>query len=143
LRRNRPDAETLLHPPTRPLVFIVDGHEETLALSAVALYAMGLDVLAASDGVEGYSRARDGQPDIIATELSMRTDHAWDFLHRLKQDARTRNIPVVAVSGPIQLALRERAERDGVRRSAPQAVRGRRACRRASSGPRPKNRRIA
>ena len=106
------DSRLVRHSPTRPLVLIVDGHEEALALYAVTLYAMGFDVLAAKDGTEAVSRAREVQPDIIATELPMQADDVWDFLQRLKQDARTRDIPIVAVTGHIQQSLRERAERD-------------------------------
>jgi DNA-binding NarL/FixJ family response regulator len=37
----------------------------------------------------------------------------WQFLQDLKHDARTRHIPVVAISSYVQRSLRERAGRDG------------------------------
>jgi len=100
-------------PPQRPLVLIVDGHEEVLALYAVALYAMGFDVLPARGAAEAYNRARHLQPDIIAAILPMPADEVWELLRQLKQDVRTHDIPVVAVGGPIPQSLRERAEWEG------------------------------
>jgi two-component system, cell cycle response regulator DivK len=101
------------NPPTRPLVLIVEGHEETRAFHALALSAMGFDVVAEQDGTEAFRRAWEIHPDIIATDLPMPDYDGWQFLQDLKQDARTRNIPVVAMSGDVQRSLRERAERDG------------------------------
>ena len=45
--------------------------------------------------------------------LPKRGYDGWEFLQRLKQTPRTRNIPVVVVSGHVQGAWRERAARDG------------------------------
>ena len=78
-----------------------------------ALSANGFEVVAAQDGAEAYSRAWVIHPDIILTDLAMPNCDGWQFLQDLKQDARTRNIPVVAVSGYVQRSVRERAERDG------------------------------
>jgi len=101
------------NPPARPLVLIVDAHEDTRALYALALSAMGFEVVAARDGTEAHRRAWESHPDIIVTDLPMPNDDGWQFLQDLKNDARTRHIPVVAMSGYVQRSLRERAERDG------------------------------
>jgi len=37
----------------------------------------------------------------------------WQFLQDLRQNPRTRDIPIVAVSGQVQRSVRQRAERDG------------------------------
>jgi two-component system cell cycle response regulator DivK len=99
-------------PPTRPLVLVVDGHEDTRALYALALSAMGFDVVVAQDG-DAYRRAWETHPDIVVTDLPRPNDDGWQFLHDLRQDPRTREIPVVAVTGHVQRSVRERAERDG------------------------------
>jgi CheY-like chemotaxis protein len=99
------------NPPTRPLVLVIEGHEDTRALYALALSAMGFDVVAARDGAEAYRRAWELHPDIIVTDLPRPNDDGWQFLEDLKQNSRTRDIPVVAVSGYVQRSLREHAER--------------------------------
>jgi two-component system, cell cycle response regulator DivK len=100
-------------PPTRPLVLIIDGHEDTRALNALALSAMGFDVVAARDGDDAYKRAWEAHPDIVVTDLAMPDYDAWQFLQDLKDDPDTRDIPVVAVTGNIEQSTRDRADRDG------------------------------
>jgi CheY-like chemotaxis protein len=65
------------NPPTGPLVLVVEGHERTLY--ADALPAMGFEVVAADGGNEA-------------------------LLHDLKQNPRTRDIRLVAVTEPDELA---------------------------------------
>ena len=100
-------------PPSRPLVLIVDGHEETLALYAIALSAMGFDVIPAKDSAEGFNRAWGLHPDIIVTELVLRHASGWELLERLKDEPRTRDIPIVVLTGIAQSAVHERARRSG------------------------------
>lgn len=95
-------------------MLVVEGHEDTRVLFELALPAMGFDVVAARDGDDTYGRAWETHPDIIVTDLPMPNDDGWQFLHDLRQDPHTRDIPVVAVSGYVQRSVRERAERDGV-----------------------------
>ena len=83
----------------RPLVLLVEGHEDTRAMYALALSASGFDVIAAQDGPEAYARAWEFHPDVIVADLPTPDKGGWTFLHILKRDARTRDIPVVAVSG--------------------------------------------
>jgi CheY-like chemotaxis protein len=101
------------NPPARPLVLIVEGHEDTRALYALALSANGFEVVAVQDGADAFNRAWLIHPDIIVTDLQMPNCDGWQFLQDLKHDARTRDIPVVAVSAYVQRSLRERAERHG------------------------------
>ena len=101
------------NPPTRPLVLIVEGHEDTRALYALALTTMGFDVVTAQDGTDACRRAWEIDPDIIVTDLPVPQYDGWQFLQDLKQNPRTRDVPVIAVSGYVQPSLRERAIRDG------------------------------
>jgi two-component system, cell cycle response regulator DivK len=107
------DRRPLQNPPARPLVLIVEGHDDTCALYALALSAMGFDVIPMWDGTDASRRASETRPDIIVTDLPMPDYDCWQFLRDLREDPRTRDIPVVAVSGSVQRSLRERAERDG------------------------------
>ena len=101
------------NPPTQPLVLVVEGHEDTRALYAFALSATGFDVVEVQEGADACTRAWETHPDVIVTDLPMPNCDGRQFLQDLKQNARTRDIPVVAVSGYVQRSRRERAERDG------------------------------
>lgn len=99
------------NPPARPLVLVIERHEDTRALYALALSASGFDVVAVQDESEASSRAWVIQPDIIVTDLPTPNSDGWQFLETLKQNPPTREIPVVAVSD--HRSLGERAERAG------------------------------
>lgn len=101
------------NPSGRPLVLIVEAHEDTRALYALALSMMGFDVIAAEDGTDGVRRAQEIHPDIIVTDLSMPNCDGWKFLQDLKASSQTRDIPVVAVSEHVQRLVCKRGERNG------------------------------
>jgi CheY-like chemotaxis protein len=101
------------NPPIRPLVLIVESHEDTRMLYELALAARGFDVVAARNGDDPYRRAWETHPDVIVTDLPMPTYDGWQFLRDLRLDPRTRDIPVIAVTGYLQPSVRERADRDG------------------------------
>jgi CheY-like chemotaxis protein len=58
-----------------------------------------LRVEEARDGLEGLHKARERSPDIILTDLAMPYMDGWEMIGRLKNDERTRRIPIIACSG--------------------------------------------
>lgn len=101
------------NPPMRPLVLVVDEHEDTRDMYALALSAMGFDIVAAEDGRDAYRRAWEIHPDAIVADLPMPNYEEWQFLQDLKQNARTREIPLVAVSGYVHRSTGEHTVHDG------------------------------
>jgi CheY-like chemotaxis protein len=55
-------------------------------------------VLYAGDGLEGVQQALRHSPDIIVLDLEMPRMHGLEACRRLKQDARTADIPVVMLT---------------------------------------------
>jgi CheY-like chemotaxis protein len=107
------DSSHLHSTPDRPLVLIVDGQSDRLALNCLALSTMGFDVLAAHDTVTAFGRASAMSPDVIVTDLLLSQSNGWDLLARLKDEPATRHIPVVIVAAPDSAATSERATREG------------------------------
>jgi CheY-like chemotaxis protein len=107
------DGRRLRDLSTRPLVLIVEGHEDTRVMYTFALSALGLDVVAVEDGAEAYRRACAIEPDVIVTDLPTPIYEDWPFLHDLKRNPRTRRIPVVVLSGYMPHVGGTHAERDG------------------------------
>lgn len=99
--------------PSRPLVLIVDDHADTRELYVEGLTAYGFETMAAGDSDQAYRWAWEYHPDIVVTDLTLRGRDGWQLLHDLKHEARTREIPVVLVTGHSGPSLRERAEREG------------------------------
>ena len=103
-------------PPVRPLVLIVDGHDDTLDLYANALASFGFETVTVGDGVHAFGRAWLTHPDIIVTEISLPRFDGWRLVEDLKGDPRTRDIPIVVLTGHAESSVRERAEREGCAR---------------------------
>jgi two-component system, cell cycle response regulator DivK len=99
--------------PSRPLVLVVDDHDDTRELYVQSLVAFGFEAIAAADSEQAYRRAWDFHPDIVVTDLTLRGGDGWQLLHDLKREARTREIPVVLLTGHAAPWLRERAEQEG------------------------------
>jgi two-component system, cell cycle response regulator DivK len=96
----------------RPLVLIVESHEDTRALYAIGLSSMGFEVIAESDSANAYGRAWKMHPDVIVADVTLRRRDGWELLHDLKQDPRTRDIPVVVITSDGQPVVRERVEQE-------------------------------
>ena len=94
-------------------MLIVDGQQERLALYAIALSAMGFDVMAAHDTATAFGRASAMCPDIIVTDLELRSASGWDLLARLKGEPSTSHIPVVILASMWEQGTSERARREG------------------------------
>ncbi|MBN1582348.1 MAG: response regulator [Anaerolineae bacterium] len=62
------------------------------------LIEVGLQVLYAGDGLEGVQKAQRYHPDIIILDLEMPRMHGLEACRRLKQDARTADIPIVMLT---------------------------------------------
>jgi len=101
------------NPPTRPLVLVVEGHEYTGAMYALALSAAGFDVVALQDSGDACRRALEIHPDIIVADMPMPDHDSWQVLGDLKQNSGTRDIPIVAVSDCVQRSVEEWVDCEG------------------------------
>jgi CheY-like chemotaxis protein len=57
-----------------------------------------LDLLRASDGVRGIAQARSALPDVILMDINLPGINGLEVLAILRDDPRTRHIPVMALS---------------------------------------------
>jgi CheY-like chemotaxis protein len=99
--------------PTRPLVLVVDDHDDTRELYVQSLALFGFETIGAADGREACRRAWEFHPDIVVTDLTLPGEDGWQLIQDLQRDPRTRDIPVVVVTGQAAPSLRERAEQKG------------------------------
>jgi CheY-like chemotaxis protein len=101
-------------PERRPVVLVVDDHEDTRQMSVLVLRSQGFDARAAAGGQDAFTLASEDVPDVIVTDLAMPDGDGWDLIQRLSADERTRHIPVVMLTACATEAVRERAAREGV-----------------------------
>jgi two-component system, cell cycle response regulator DivK len=82
-----------------PLVLVVDDYADNREMYALYLRHMGYRVEEAEDGEEALEKAFACTPDLIVMDLSLPSLDGWEATRRLKADARTRQVPVIAVTG--------------------------------------------
>jgi len=73
------------------------------------LLRKGYEVAVATDGGEGVAMATSERPDLILMDMSLPVLNGWDATRRLKADAATRHIPVIALTAHAMAADREQA----------------------------------
>jgi CheY-like chemotaxis protein len=69
----------------------------------------GFEFLTAENGESGYAKAKAELPDIILMDLDLPILNGWEVTRRLKDDATTRHIPVIALTAHAMAGSREQA----------------------------------
>jgi two-component system cell cycle response regulator DivK len=77
---------------------VVDDNEKNLKLARDVLHVGGLRTLAARTGAEGIALAGEHRPDVILMDLRLPDVDGAEVARALADDARTAQIPVVALS---------------------------------------------
>jgi len=90
-------------------ILIVEDNEMNRDALSRRLARRGYDVLLASDGAEGLAAAHAGEPDLILMDLGLPEIDGWECARRLKSDARTSPIPIIALSAHAMVGDREKA----------------------------------
>lgn len=92
-----------------PLVLVVDDFAAGRELCAEYLEFRGYAVATAADGAEALDKARELRPDAILMDLSLPEIDGWEATRRLRGDARTRGIKIIALTAHALDAERDRA----------------------------------
>jgi two-component system, chemotaxis family, chemotaxis protein CheY len=96
-----------------PCVLIVDDDPATRLLCSINLQLEGLRVLEAADGRRGLARARFERPDLVLTDVKMPGLDGFQLAEALRLDERTRQIPLIFLSGETTAAHETRAHEAG------------------------------
>lgn len=94
-------------------VLIVEDNEKNLKLLRDLLEVKGYLALTATSAEEGLLLARSELPDLIVMDISLPGMDGIAALQALRADARTRAIPVVAVTASVMRTEREMIEKAG------------------------------
>lgn len=79
-------------------VLIIDDDPGVAKLNETLLTSKGFDVVIAVDGDEGLAKAKEEAPDVILLDIILPKIHGFEVCKMLKQDADTKNIPVIIVT---------------------------------------------
>jgi CheY-like chemotaxis protein len=81
-----------------PLVMVVDDFADGRDLLVDYLSFTGFRVEQAADGLEALEKALRTRPDVILMDLSLPKLDGWEVTRRLKGDAGTRRIRIIALT---------------------------------------------
>jgi CheY-like chemotaxis protein len=96
-----------------PLVLVVDDVAHGREIFAEYLEFRGFRVATAVDGLEALDKAFELRPDIILMDLSLPQLDGWEATRRLKQDERTSQIPIIALTAHALASAHDRAKEVG------------------------------
>lgn len=82
---------------SQPLVLAVDDNEDNLQLLSQLLVLLDCTFITATDGETTLVMA-DHQPDLILLDMLLPDLSGVEVVQRLKQNSKTRDIPVIAVT---------------------------------------------
>ena len=83
----------------QPLVLVVEDYQDAREMYVAYLQFSGYSVAEAANGVEAVEKTRELLPDIVLMDLALPRMDGWEATWRLKADAKTRHIPIVALTG--------------------------------------------
>ncbi len=90
-------------------ILLVEDNELNRDMLTRRLKRKGFTVLCAENGQEGIDIAKSNSPDIILMDLSLPVVDGWTASERLKADATTKSIPIIALTAHAMKGDRERA----------------------------------
>jgi CheY-like chemotaxis protein len=91
------------------LILLVEDNEMNRDMLARRLARRGFEVIVALDGAEGLEVARQRLPDLILMDMELPHLDGWEVTRRLKTEAPTRRIPIIALTAHAMTGDRERA----------------------------------
>jgi CheY-like chemotaxis protein len=91
-------------------VLYVEDNDDNVYMLKMRLELLNdFEVVTAEDGEKGCAMALSEHPDIILMDLEMPGVDGWEATRRLKNDPKTRDIPIIALSAHALAGSRETA----------------------------------
>ena len=84
---------------TQPSVLLVEDDRDGRRMYTDWLTHAGFRVDQAHNGLQALERALESGPDVVVTDLNIPGIDGFELTRRLKHDPRTREVPVVAITG--------------------------------------------
>ena len=101
-------------PPAPLTVLLVDDSADTLEMYAVGLTLAGYAPVTASDHHSAVDCLKTAHPAAVVTDLQfVGGSDGWRLVEDIKKDPATRNIPVVVVTGRVDVSTALDAHRVG------------------------------
>lgn len=80
-------------------ILAIDDENDVLLIIKTALTGEGYDIITASNGFDGLALAEDEEPDLILLDMRMPEMSGMEVLEQLRGHEKTREIPVIVLTG--------------------------------------------
>jgi two-component system cell cycle response regulator DivK len=91
-------------------VLYIEDNDDNVYMLKMRLELLGdFEVITAENGEKGCEMTAAEHPDIILMDLEMPVVDGWEATRRLKSNAETREIPIIALSAHALAGEREKA----------------------------------
>lgn len=90
-------------------VVVCDDEADSLDVATIILEYYGADVTTCTNGQEALEATLNSSPRFIISDLSMPKMDGWGLIYELKNERRTEDIPVIALTAHAMTGDRERA----------------------------------
>ena len=81
-----------------PKILLVEDNEMNRDMLSRRLIRNGYEIVLAVDGASGVEMARTNTPDLVLMDMSLPVLDGWEATRRLKADAATQHIPIIALT---------------------------------------------
>jgi len=92
-----------------PKILLVEDNEMNRDMLSRRLQRKGYEVVLALDGQSGVEMSQTQAPDLVLMDMSLPVLDGWEATRRLKTDASTRHIPIIALTAHAMSGDREKA----------------------------------
>jgi two-component system cell cycle response regulator DivK len=100
----------------RLVVLLAEDDDDSREMYALALELDGFETVEASNGAQALACVAERLPDVVVTDLHLPIVGGLELCERLKADVRTRDVPIIALTGSALDEQIERAQRAGCAR---------------------------
>jgi CheY-like chemotaxis protein len=95
--------------PSETVILVVEDNEMNRDALTRRLQRKGFRVVSAVDGPEAIQVAREAAPDLVLLDLSLPLIDGWEVARRLRADADTRSLRIIALTAHTLTGERDRA----------------------------------
>ena len=90
----------------KPTILVVEDNPDNMFTMRAVLHN-NYDILEATDGEEGLKMALSERPDLILLDMSLPKMDGFTVINKMKEDEKTRHIPVIALTARAMKGERE------------------------------------
>jgi CheY-like chemotaxis protein len=95
------------------LILLVEDNEKNMKLARDLLQFHGFAIIEATNAEDGIALARDRTPKLVLMDIQLPGMDGVSALAQLREDPKTSQIPVVAMTASVMKEDRERFEKAG------------------------------